>query len=187
MSNNIFFTSDTHFNHGNILKYNPDRGCTTIEEMNEKIIERWNNVIAPGDTVYHLGDVAFGNPKNAVDLVKRLNGKKHLIKGNHDTSVYLRYIAKYFDSISEYKEIKVESEYIILCHYPIAKWHRQHHGAYHLYGHVHGTPVPELDGTRSMDVGLDTNKTLCPYSWDYIKERLGKIEVPPTCHHGRGK
>ena len=90
--NNIWFTSDTHFGHKNILIYESDaRPFETLEEMHEVLIDRWNSVVRDGDTVYHLGDFAFG--QQWVSIAERLKGRKKLIMGNHDTydsNLYLR-------------------------------------------------------------------------------------------------
>lgn len=78
---NIWVTSDTHFGHENIISY-CDRPFSSVEEMDEKLIENWNSVVKPSDKVYHLGDVFFGgNPRLTLG---RLNGKKRLVVGNHD-------------------------------------------------------------------------------------------------------
>lgn len=78
-----FFTSDTHFNHENILKY-----CRpmfkSLDEMNATIIERWNSVVGKDDQVYHLGDFAMGQKQFHAGFGQALNGKKTLIRGNHD-------------------------------------------------------------------------------------------------------
>jgi calcineurin-like phosphoesterase family protein len=79
----VFYTSDTHFWHKNILKYCP-RPWSTIEEMNEGMIERWNRAVRPQDIVYHIGDVGFGSTEKLKAIVQRLNGQKIVIKGNHD-------------------------------------------------------------------------------------------------------
>ena len=81
----IFVCSDCHFNHKNILKYEPEaRPFETVEEMNEKIISNWNSVVSPEDTVYVLGDFAMGLPEKIPSIVERLNGKIIIIRGNHD-------------------------------------------------------------------------------------------------------
>ena len=95
-SRDIWVISDTHFNHDNILHFTDDMGNKTrghlfssIEDMNEHIIERWNSVVKPGDIIYHLGDVAFGNKDEFKKLWPRLNGRKRLIVGNHDDIKWL--------------------------------------------------------------------------------------------------
>lgn len=93
-----WFTSDTHFYHENILKYESDaRPFATVEEMNETLIERWNSRVKPKDNVYHLGDFCFGGVQN-VSIAARLNGSKRLVLGNHDKYAIEEY-AKYFDKI----------------------------------------------------------------------------------------
>lgn len=76
----IFVVSDTHFNHKNIIRYS-DRPFDSVEEMNEALVDNWNSVVTPQDKAYHLGDVIFGKDYS---ILKRLNGKKRLIVGNHD-------------------------------------------------------------------------------------------------------
>lgn len=78
-----FFTSDTHFGHARIIEL-CNRPWDTVEEMNEGIIERWNDTVSPTDIVYHLGDVALGKIADSLPLVGRLNGLKILVVGNHD-------------------------------------------------------------------------------------------------------
>lgn len=86
----IWFTSDTHFNHENILKFEGGRPeFSSVEEMNEVMIENWNSVVKPGDRIYHLGDVFFGSREEFKKLWPRLNGSKRLIVGNHDDIKFL--------------------------------------------------------------------------------------------------
>jgi len=86
--NNTFIISDTHFSHENILTFNREDGqkvrpgFSSFEEMDEYIVNKWNSVVKPQDKVYHLGDVVM--KKRYIDVVKRLNGRKRLIMGNHD-------------------------------------------------------------------------------------------------------
>lgn len=78
-----FYTSDTHFGHERILEL-CERPFSDVTRMNEALIERWNNVVQPEDTVYHLGDVALGKIAESLPLISRLNGYKILVLGNHD-------------------------------------------------------------------------------------------------------
>ena len=75
-------TSDWHFNHKNILKYQPNRPGKTIEEMNSALIKHWNETVKPEDTIYHLGDFTFH--KDPKEFIDQLNGNKIFILGNHD-------------------------------------------------------------------------------------------------------
>jgi calcineurin-like phosphoesterase family protein len=79
-----FFTSDTHFNHANIIKY-CSRPFSSVSEMNQEMISRWNAMVGPEDTVYHLGDFAMGQAFKWPAILKQLNGsRKILIRGGHD-------------------------------------------------------------------------------------------------------
>lgn len=78
-----FFTSDTHFNHANIIRF-CNRPFKDVNQMNEVLIENWNRVISPGDTVFHFGDFCLGGSLEWTNVLDRLNGKIHLILGNHD-------------------------------------------------------------------------------------------------------
>ena len=90
----IFFTSDLHFGHKNLLKFTKPRPFTTIEEHDQTIIDNWNSVVNQDDTVYVLGDIAMGmDPDKLEDYLKKLNGHKRLILGNHDRSkLHARYL-----------------------------------------------------------------------------------------------
>ena len=96
-----FVTSDTHFGHAKMLTFihidgTPVRSFSSLEEMHETIVERWNKTVHPRDTVYHLGDVAI--PRSGLRVLERLNGRKILVRGNHDIFKLQDY-AKYFDDI----------------------------------------------------------------------------------------
>ena len=80
----IFFTSDTHFGHQPEFLWKP-RGFSSVEEMDEAIIENWNKVVKPNDIVYHLGDTMLNDNVYGLECFKRLNGQIFLIYGNHDT------------------------------------------------------------------------------------------------------
>lgn len=90
---NIWFTSDTHFCHDKPFVYEP-RGFSSIQEMNEAVIERWNSVVAPDDTVYHLGDLMLMDNEGGLECLSRLNGAICFVSGNHDTD---RRIASYIE------------------------------------------------------------------------------------------
>src|SRR3990167_10184368 len=87
----IWFTSDTHFNHTNIINYCNRPfvfdGTPNVQSMNQALIEHWNANVSSSDVIYHLGDFSFGTKKQASDILHMLNGYKVLIKGNHDRSL----------------------------------------------------------------------------------------------------
>lgn len=101
----IFFTSDTHFGHANIIRY-CDRPFKDTDYMDQAIIENWNNTVSPEDTVFHLGDVALGNIDKSLACVSRLNGYKILKLGNHDRPfMEMNKPAKYDMWMERYREV----------------------------------------------------------------------------------
>lgn len=164
---NIFFTSDTHFYHKNIIKY-CDRPFKDVDEMNFEMIKRWNAKVQPHDTVYHLGDVTFaGSDKNLI--LHELNGFKKLIPGNHDN---VREMAKYFDIEDRLFNLSLGPHKIVLCHYPIESWENAFHGWYHFHGHTHGH-TKEFNSKKDhrVDVGVDVHN-FEPVSYDEILDYI---------------
>jgi len=168
----IYYTSDLHLGHKNIIEYE-DRPFKDIYEMNSNLIFNWNNIVKPKDEVYILGDLAFvGSNYSLEDLmynIKQLNGKIHLIRGNHDTWVDKKsFNPRLFESIDYYKEIKDNGRDIVLCHYPIEDWNGMNYGSIHLHGHLHSNPT-ELYRENRFNIGVD--------NWNYkpvsLKEVLG--------------
>lgn len=177
--NIMFFTSDTHFWHNKIIML-AKRPFTDVLEMNETLIERWNNKVGKGDHVYHLGDFSFGTAEQTLETLKRLNGNIHLVLGNHDKVIAKSgHIKAQFASVSSYKEIKIADQALMLFHYPIAEWNKIHYGSWHLYGHVHGNR--NIDG-KALDVGIDgplSNYDLLHF--EEIKEFMK--DRPVLTHH----
>lgn len=144
----LFFTADTHLDHRNIIRY-CDRPFSCKEEMNERIVTNWNAKVSENDTVYHLGDFSFSDPRQ---FVQRLNGKIILIRGNHD---YARNISGAgFHGVHDLYTLHLgpNRPSIVLCHYAMRTWPSAHYGTWHLYGHSHGT-LPGIG--LSFDVGVD--------------------------------
>ena len=149
-----WFTADTHFGHAAIIRL-ARRPFKTVEEMDAKLIARWNSVVAPGDTVWHVGDFCY-KASLAVDAYReRLNGRIHLIAGNHDTQT-IKHHAHLFASVDDIREIESAGQRILLCHYPMREWPGAWRGAWHLFGHVHGRLDGEPHGL-SLDVGVDSH------------------------------
>ena len=127
----IYLISDTHFRHQNILKY-ANRDFQSVEEMNEHMIERWNKTISNKDTIYHLGDFAFGNKEQISEIVNRLNGRKILIKGNHDAKSCKWYMERGFE-IALDSGILLEDKYL-LTHKPT---NIENSKFINIHGHLH--------------------------------------------------
>jgi calcineurin-like phosphoesterase family protein len=152
--------------------------------MNEAMVERWNSVVTDKDIVWHLGDFSFGNFVATQDILKRLNGHKHFIKGNHDEVFDTEggYLYKYFESVQDYKRIKIDRQYLILAHYPILSWHGAHKGSWMIHGHCHGSVNHLNKDTTRIDVGVD-NFDYTPVSFEGIKELLSQKEYLVVDHH----
>ncbi len=158
----IYFTSDQHFGHANIIKH-CSRPFTSVAEMDQHILDQWNNCIGVNDTVYILGDLFFRNAVSADEYLNRLNGKKHLIIGNHDKDWMKKTdLEKYFKSTSNMLEISDGSHKITLCHYPMMTWNSMSKGSYHIYGHIHNkTDAAYFQLLKTMpnalNAGVDIN------------------------------
>lgn len=169
---NIWFTSDTHFGHTNIISY-CNRPFSSVEEMNEALIKNWNDRVGHDDIVFHLGDFSF--ERNAAGTAARLSGKKHLIRGNHDRDKTIAQIEPFFKTIRDVFLLKLGHHKFWLSHYAHRAWWHNYKGVIHLYGHSHGTLD---DYGKSTDVGVDV--------WDYspvhvdtiVKMMNGRENIP---------
>lgn len=161
----IFFISDTHFGHTNILKFTKADGSKLrpwddLEEMHEAMVQNWNSVVKPQDKVYHLGDVYMGGRPD-MPLLERLNGHKRLVLGNHDgydTSCYL----KHFEHVYGSRQF----DGFIFTHIPIhtdslARW------GHNVHGHLHANGVNDA---RYINVSVE-QIDYTPISLDELKSR----------------
>lgn len=191
---NIYFTSDTHFGHHNIIQYT-NRPWRDVQEMNEALIANWNSVVRADDHVYHLGDVCMGRLWESVKCLKRLKGKKFLIQGNHDVkAVKDPEFRKQWEWIRPYHELMHvdpetgKKQLIVMCHYAFRVWNKSHHGSWALCGHSHGSlreALPYYQGAgKLLDVGTDVHG-YHPISFNHIKQIMLNKEVEKVDHHGR--
>jgi calcineurin-like phosphoesterase family protein len=150
---NVFLIGDTHFGHQKMYEFtNYDgskvRPWATCEEGDEIMVERWNAIVKPFDKVYHLGDVAIS--KRALPILDRLNGKKVLIRGNHDIFKLVDYMPYFYDIRGSHKL----SDYI-LSHVPIHpdaltnRWCRGN-----IHGHLHNNLIKVEDVNGGMCVDM---------------------------------
>ena len=195
----VWFTSDTHFDHDNIIKPDyADRPFVDVDEMNAEMIRRWNVVVGPEDTVFFIGDLLMLKDKKrivrarAADLLKQLHGKKHLIVGNHDHTPIRT--SPGWASVEWYQEITVGDQPIILSHYPMLTWNASHHGSWMLHGHCHdglkkwtcpNCKVEMNKYARRCDVGVDA-WTFAPVGMEEIALYMATIEFKPVDHHREG-
>lgn len=194
----IYFTADTHFYHGNVLQYE-HRPFQTVEEMDESLIQNWNAKVSPDDDIYILGDFTLKGPTLANSLLERLQGRKYLIRGNHDGFADRESFRRdAFVWVRDYFELSWQGRCFVLCHYPLLSWNGMHRGAFHLHGHQHNKPqynrLNRDDGLRRLDVGVDA-QGMSPVSaeeilafWDeeygdasYGQIKPGDIRLEMTC------
>ncbi len=163
----IYFTADTHFGDSHILR---QRGAVfaSIVDHDEELIARWNATVAPADEIWHLGDFAANaSREHCAAVFARLNGVKHLVRGNHDSNRVLN--LPWADAPTESRRLMLRDENgaewsLHLAHYAHRAWPGLWRGARHLYGHTHASLA---DTTRSCDVGVD--------AWNYRPVNLADI------------
>ena len=144
MAKDVWVISDTHFQHYNMIHKFKTRPFDSIQEHDEKLINNWNSVVKPGDKVYHLGDVTFGDKGRYIGSIhNRLHGKKRLIVGNHDD---VKFLAPYFEKVMLWRMFRDLG--LLLTHVPV---HRSTlgegrfdgKGMINVHGHIHSNPSPE--------------------------------------------
>lgn len=151
----IFYTADLHFHYKPFL---PGRPFASVEEMDEAMIRLWNETVTDEDTVYVVGDVGYNGGYVPGDALGRLQGRKHLIRGNHDTGFEnAPKLFDYFETVTDFNEIDDGETHILLCHYPILYRKR----GYMIHGHLHQARGLEYDILRQMprmlNAGVDVN------------------------------
>lgn len=150
----VWFTADTHFGHAGALALYR-RPFASVADMNAVMTARWNETVGPTDDVWHLGDFALRtSAEAATELLRQLNGRKHLVTGNNDPPAIVA--LPDWSSVQTYAEVTVEGRRLVLCHYAFRTWNGMAKGALNLHGHSHGRlkPLP-----RQTDVGVD--------AWDF--------------------
>ena len=182
----LFFTSDTHFGHRNIIKY-CERPFSCIEEMDDALIANWNRVVGKDDIIFHLGDFAMGGSAEWSRLLQKLNGKIYLILGNHDLKTIGAGFSR-LEGVAMQMLINVKGQIIYLNHYPFLCYGGSYRNTWQLYGHVHtgpanrGLDVPRLKMMlpTQYDVGVDNNNYI-PVSFEQVKRSIRKqIELSST-------
>ena len=180
----IWFTSDWHLEHKNIMKYSR-RPFNSVNDMNWTIINNFNSKIDENDVVYFLGDFCFNKYKTE-EFLNAITGKIHFIMGNHDRGVK-HLFRRYGETVSDITVLRHNDVSITLCHYPMVTFSRSHFNSWQLYGHHHRDTSQQIKGKR-MNVGVDVHnfepisiKKVARYmekhenNWDYIpRERRNR-------------
>lgn len=162
----IYFTSDTHFHHDNILVY-CNRPYSSVDEMNTGIIDIWNSIVKPNDIVYHLGDFSFkGYWKGIAEVLVNLNGRINVVPGNHDGKALRKAAEEVRNTtiLPRFHSIKDNGDRFELCHYPFESWPNR---IIHLHGHSHGNS--EKKESR-LDVGWDVHHK--PISIEEVRQLI---------------
>jgi calcineurin-like phosphoesterase family protein len=150
--------------------------AAVTKDMDRAIIEQWNATVGFSDDVYILGDVSFAKtPTETANMLTQMNGRLHLIRGNHDhgTDKLDRW-----EWVRSYTDIRVDGVDVVMFHFPIWEWDKMHRGSYHLFGHVHGKSHP-IEG-RCMDIAMESIKAVA-ISWEDVHHKLSKL--PVRSHH----
>jgi calcineurin-like phosphoesterase family protein len=169
MSERVYFTADQHYGHSNIIQF-CKRPFSSVDEMNETLIENHNRIVKPGDLVYFLGDLFWRSltQEQALSIAARLNGQKYYINGNHEERMSHKDMKKFFIWQKDLADIHPTGyPHITLCHYAMRVWNGSHRGAWSLYGHSHGELEHVESGLKSFDVGVDC--------WDYKPVSLEEV------------
>lgn len=172
---NIWFSSDLHFNHDREFLYKP-RGFESIAEMDNKIIENFNSVVKPEDTLYLLGDLSLGQDSNySIKCLNSLNGHKKIIRGNHDTERRITFYKEYVDC--EYlgwaEMIKINKRNYYLSHFPTLCNNFNEQAPYNLYGHTHQKNNFYQEMPMNYHVGVDSHNCF-PVSIEEIETDIEK-------------
>lgn len=175
-----WITSDLHWGHRNIMSFCPQsraRFRNDLDYMNEQMVKEWNDLIAPEDLVYILGDVAFLPAQKAAEFMMRCNGTKILVEGNHDRKTLNDpTFRKCFKEVHQYLRIVYDGTTVCMFHYPIAEWDQMHRGSVHLHGHLHGG-TSGMEQFRCIDVGMDSTGCIVISMEDAIAKALkGQIK-----------
>lgn len=173
--NNVF-TADLHIFHDKVVGFS--NRPWSAEEQTEKLVEMWNKQVKPKDNVYHLGDFVFMRNKKHIEvlktLIRRLNGKKHFITGNHcDPKIWsmINEERELCEWVKDYAKVIIDNQKVIMCHYAFRTWDCARYGSFNLYGHSHGN-LPPIG--KQLDVGIDNSVNVLGehrlFEWDDIVE-----------------
>lgn len=174
----IYFTSDLHFGHNRDFIYKV-RGFNSVEEMNEALLHNYNEVVKEDDIVYILGDCTLGDVDTGIEYLKKLNGSKTLILGNHDSGYKIeRYIKEGIFDVIEYGLRIRGSKYktFFLSHYPtLVNNFKDPVNVWNLHGHTHSKEVFEIKEYKNYNVSVDAHNNY-PVSLEQVLSDINERE-----------
>jgi len=156
---NIYVISDSHFNHWNINRYTKRR-FSNLEQMNSTLIGKWNKVVRPNDIIINVGDVIFtkGESEEIKKVIKKLNGRKILVMGNHDRKSMAFYLSNGFDFVCEKFTWQFNNHRLLFLHNPnniIARDYRDYNFIIHGHWHNKGKFVRKRGKCRIVNVSTE--------------------------------
>lgn len=160
----IFYIADPHFGHANIIRLN-NRPFYNVDEMDKTMIKNWNScILSNNDIVYVVGDFAFKSANHPAGILEQLNGRKVLIKGNHDgKNLKDPAFRRNFEEICDRKIINDNNRMVVIDHFPLIEWDGFFRGSYLVYGHIHNNVtnyayecMKKLD--KALNAGVDINQ-----------------------------
>ncbi len=165
---NIFFIADTHFCSDAICRYE-NRPFETVSQMDAHMIQKWNETVAPDDTVYLLGD--FGAEGTENQVLSRLNGTIYLVKGNHDTNTNEYYRRAGFREVYDHPILL--DGFWLLSH--DALYVNENMPYANLFGHVHNSPIFKTYSTQHYCVCVE-RLNYAPISFEQIKRQIKEAQ-----------
>lgn len=168
----VFLIGDCHFGHKNIIRY-CNRPFKDVDDMTEKLIKLWNNVVGNNDIVYVVGDFALCGKNKIIEIGQRLNGRKRLIMGNHDQASIETYKQAGFEFV--YNHPIVLEEFFVVSHEPMVGFSPSTPFA-NIFAHVHDNPAYTDCSARSFCVSAER---ICyePIDFETIKAMMASFEV----------
>lgn len=184
----ILFTSDLHLGHRNIIRL-CNRPFSSVDEMDAVLIENWNKKVHPNDVIYILGDLMFRNEIPPEEYLRQLNGRKHLITGNHDRGWVRKCdLTSFFESVNRLDFISDGKHQMTLCHFPMMSWPHIMR-SYMVFGHIHANTDADYwpliaSNERMLNAGVDING-FAPVTFEEmevnnVRHKLESQQSPPT-------
>ncbi len=173
----IYYTSDLHFGHENVIKFD-NRPFTDADEMDRMMIELWNGRVRQEDMVYIMGDLCYRSSHPTEWYLARLKGHKFLVLGNHDLPIQENPEAlKLLDGVDKMMDVKDGDRRVCLCHYPMVEWNAYFRGSWHIYGHIHNRKDEAFEIMKKKDHALNAGCMINNYMPSTFEEVVRNNEI----------